>query len=662
MLSIRHLINPVVLALAVFCGAQTATAQVTSLGTTTSGPATDLTNGPTTVAAAARSAVAYDDKHDVFLHVWEHQGTILGRFINFDGTPAAAAFTIAPAVATAPVAVYSRGTADDVFCVIVNQRSADGSVPSQRIVSFLRFTGTGPTGGAPVGTPTSLASWNANPIGADAVFNPNLRRFLLVWALPQGSAVQHFDVSGNPADGAMPIPMEPVVGAKSVVVHEVDLAYDWQQRKYLMTDVEVALIGLTTLTAQDYARVLDESKVQVGPTIQVRFTLLNGTTLGSDVTYLPEGNGFLASFSQSPQIQGRLLATDPLSAGAPYVLASGHNDGNATIEYDALSRRALVVDQSFDTGPGGTTYAIGTALLDGLGQPVTGWTALRSGTSPFLSPFVLATTGGQFVVSYITGGSAVLERVSVALASPAGPRFSNLLNHVDGPVHGATVGSPFAVSGWALDFGASTGTGIDAVHVWAFPTNGSPAIFLGADATFHARGDVAAFYGPHFNTSGFSIQVSGLAQGTYTIVPYARSTVSGVFTPVDEVPVTVTVVPQPFMSLDTPLDGATVSVPFAVGGWALDLAAPSGTGVDAVHLWAFPTSGAAPIFLGADIYGRDRPDVGAVFGPSFTNSGFHQQVTNIPPGTYYFVAYAHDTLTGTFSIQRGATVTVVAPN
>jgi len=33
-----------------------------------------------------------------------------------------------------------------------------------------------------------------------------------------------------------------------------------------------------------------------------------------------------------------------------------------------------------------------------------------------------------------------------------------------------------------------------------------------------------------------------------------------------------------------------------------------------------------------------------VFGPSFTNSGFHQQVTNIPPGTYYFVAYAHDTI------------------
>ena len=49
-----------------------------------------------------------------------------------------------------------------------------------------------------------------------------------------------------------------------------------------------------------------------------------------------------------------------------------------------------------------------------------------------------------------------------------------------------------------------------------------------------------------------------------------------------------------------------------------------------------------------------------VFGPAFTNAGFHLDVTNFPAGSYYFVAYAHDTVTGTFSMQRGATVTVVA--
>ena len=652
---IAKLISAILLSIATLGGPRTAAAQPMSLGLTFSGSATDLTNGSTTIASATRSTVAYDDKHDVFLHVWEHQGTVVGRFINFDGTPAGIAFTIAPTVASSPVAVYSRGTADDVFCVLVNQRQADGSSPSERIVSFLRYTGTGPTRGTPVGTPTSLASASANPIAADAVFNPNLRRFLLAWALPTGVAVQHFDASGNAVDGAIPIPKQPLGGFASASVIEIDLAYDWQQRKYVMTDVESALFPPSLLTVTDYAHVLDESKVQIEPTIVVG-SLVNGPA-ESDVTYLPEGNRFLASYRGGAGVQARLVATDPPSAGDSYVLKSGQSEARATIDYDALSRRALMMDESTDTGSS-TPYALGGAMLDAFGQPVI-VEPFRTGTSPFLSPFVRATTDGQFVVSYINGGSAVLERVSLPLASPPGPRFSNVLGHVDGPADGATVGSSFLFSGWALDFGASTGTGIDAVHAWAFPDDGSPAIFLGADQAFHARGDVGSVYGPHFANSGFGIQVNGLGQGTYTIVAYARSTVSGAFTQVDAS--SVTVAPQPFMSLDTPSDGATVSVPFAVGGWALDLAATGGTtGVDAVHVWAFPTSGAAPIFVGAD-YGRARPDVGAVFGPSFTNSGFHLQVTNMPPGTYYFVAYAHDTVTGSFSIQRGATVTVVAP-
>ena len=60
------------------------------------------------------------------------------------------------------------------------------------------------------------------------------------------------------------------------------------------------------------------------------------------------------------------------------------------------------------------------------------------------------------------------------------------------------------------------------------------------------------------------------------------------------------------MVLDTPVFGEVVQ-PFVVAGWAIDLAAWSGTGVDAVHVWAYPTpgSGATPIFLGvADPGGR----------------------------------------------------------
>jgi hypothetical protein len=195
-------IRIIALAILTLCSAQTAAAQVTSLGTTTSGPATDLTNGSLTVSFAFHAAVAYDDKHDVFLHVWEDQGTIVGRFIGFDGTPRGIAFTIAPAVAVDPKVVYSKDAADDVFCVLVTQRQPDGSFPGSAIVSFVRFTGTGPTGGTPIGAPTTLAT----SLGvADAVFNPNARRFLLAWDVATGVALQHVDGAGTPMDAVVTI-------------------------------------------------------------------------------------------------------------------------------------------------------------------------------------------------------------------------------------------------------------------------------------------------------------------------------------------------------------------------------------------------------------------------------------------------------------------------
>src|SRR6185369_3037631 len=62
------------------------------------------------------------------------------------------------------------------------------------------------------------------------------------------------------------------------------------------------------------------------------------------------------------------------------------------------------------------------------------------------------------------------------------------------------------------------------------------------------------------------------------------------------------------MSLDLPLDGSTVGQTFSVGGWALNLGEPSGTGVDAIHVYAYPVSGGAPVFLGVANYGAARND------------------------------------------------------
>jgi hypothetical protein len=94
-----------------------------------------------------------------------------------------------------------------------------------------------------------------------------------------------------------------------------------------------------------------------------------------------------------------------------------------------------------------------------------------------------------------------------------------------------------------------------------------------------------------------------------------------------------------------------------VAGWAIEVGAATGTGVDAVHVWAYPSSGGAPLLVGVASYGAARPDVGAIFGSRYTPSGF--DVTgSLPAGTYTIVAFAHSTTTNSFAGVQSVRVTV----
>jgi hypothetical protein len=110
---------------------------------------------------------------------------------------------------------------------------------------------------------------------------------------------------------------------------------------------------------------------------------------------------------------------------------------------------------------------------------------------------------------------------------------------IDIPRYGADVGQQFTVAGWAFDGRGGRGTGIDTLHVWAHPVDGGAPIWLGVAASDGSRPDVAAVYGERFARSGFSIDVSGLAPGTYDIVVYAHSETTGRFDLAQPVRVTV---------------------------------------------------------------------------------------------------------------------------
>ena len=111
--------------------------------------------------------------------------------------------------------------------------------------------------------------------------------------------------------------------------------------------------------------------------------------------------------------------------------------------------------------------------------------------------------------------------------------------------------------------------------------------------------------------------------------------------------VTVTIVdgtraPRPIaMHVDAPLEGSIVSGALTVGGWALDPQATTGSGIDAIDVWATrrDVAGAAAQFLGEATLGFFRPDVAAAYGAQFEATGFQITAPALPPGTYDITLY-----------------------
>lgn len=286
----------------------------------------------------------------------------------------------------------------------------------------------------------------------------------------------------------------------------------------------------------------------------------------------------------------------------------------------------------------------------------------RIAPNPARRNWLLVTSGGfvsvlgQFIQSQNTAPSGPSTPSTPSAPTPKPMVF------VDTPRPSAVVGTNgFAIAGWAADMGATSGTGIDAVAVWALPSTGASAILAGVatygNAYGSARPDVGAYLGSQFTNTGYGLTAT-LPAGTYTLAVYAHSTVNNSWnTPAL---VNVTVQPpqsRPLMWVDAPAQNQTISQNVFVGGWAVDTASSSGPGVDAVHVWAYPQGSSTAVFVGASTTGVSRPDVGAVFGSQFSTAGFNVTGT-LAQGVYTLVVFAHSSVTGTFNDVRTVSVTV----
>jgi glucose/arabinose dehydrogenase len=271
------------------------------------------------------------------------------------------------------------------------------------------------------------------------------------------------------------------------------------------------------------------------------------------------------------------------------------------------------------------------------------------GTPGAITSFGVDAAGELYFTDY--GGGTILRIESTA--PPAGP---NAIVHIDVPANGALVSQPFLIAGWALDTGSASSPGIDAIHVWAFPNSGAAPQFVGATTVGAPRPDVAAAFGSQFGTAGYGLFARGLAPGGYRVLVFGLVRATGNFTVVAFVDVTVA--RTSIVSIDGPGNNATVDRPFIVGGWAIDRAAPSGTGIDTIHVWGIPVAPAgAPVFLGPASFG-DRPDVAAIFGAQFQRSGYGVIANPPAPGVWDILVFPHSTVTGVFEPAGVLRVTV----
>jgi len=108
---------------------------------------------------------------------------------------------------------------------------------------------------------------------------------------------------------------------------------------------------------------------------------------------------------------------------------------------------------------------------------------------------------------------------------------------------------------------------------------------------------------------------------------------------------------QVAMAIDSPKEGADVEGTINVGGWAIDRASSSGTGVSQVHVYRDGTAGGGGVGLGVASYGGDRPDVAAVYGSQFRYSGynFSWNSNTASLGDHTLYVYVYSTISSSWS-------------
>jgi hypothetical protein len=339
-----------------------------------------------------------------------------------------------------------------------------------------------------------------------------------------------------------------------------------------------------------------------------------------------------------------------LSVGVEVASGDVNGDGDADIVVSTRpfsgprvrvfdGRRGTLLRDFFAADPafaGGVHVAVGDVNGDGFGDIVTG---LGYGAAPLVRVFdgssgavlrefeayASGFRGGVYVAAGDVTGDGFADIVTGAGAG-GGPHvrvFDGVTSaQVSGPLGSFFAYSPAFPGGVRVAAGDFDGDGRAEVVTGAGPGGGPHVrVFDGATGA-----EVAGFF-------AFDPAYSG---GVYVAAPP----------------------PLARMVVDAPAPGPTGSNSITVVGWTLKEDSTGGSNVDAIHVWAYPVAGGAPIFVGAASGGDSRLDVASFYGGEFGGSGFHVTGT-LPPGTYDLVVFSRSAATRLFDNRR--IVRIVVP-